>query len=65
MMFKSVNFNIFEENLQDIVYGKERVSRTEENNRAETKTARLVKKVREIIIRPLNETRFDRDRKTK
>jgi hypothetical protein len=65
MIFKTVKFNIFEENLQDIVYGKERASQAEKNNQAERRTERLVQKVDEIVVRPLNEKRFDSDRERK
>ena len=36
-MFKTVNFNIFEENLQDIVYGKKSVPHEKDAERAGAK----------------------------
>jgi hypothetical protein len=58
-MYKTVNFNIFEENLEEIVYGKNSASRNEKNNPAEKTTAKLVRKISEIIIKPLNEKKSE------
>jgi hypothetical protein len=66
MRFETVNFNIFEENLEDIVYGRERASlEMHKTNEPERKTERLVQKVDEIVIRPLNDRRFDGERERK
>ena len=62
MMYKSVNFNIFEENLQDIVYGENRASRTEKNNPAEKPREKTTQNLTEIIIKPITETRRERER---
>ena len=62
-MYKTVNFNIFEENLEEIVYGKNSASKTENDNPAEKPTARLVRKISEIIIKPLNDKKTDSQRK--
>jgi hypothetical protein len=61
-MFKSVNFNIFDENLQDIVYGEKTGSQKENAGRAERKTEKLVRAVSEIVIRPITERRLERER---
>ena len=58
-MYKTVNFNIFEENLEEIVYGKNSASKTENDNPAEKTTAKLVRKISEIIIKPLNEKKSE------
>lgn len=63
MMFKTVNFNIFEENLQDIVYGEDTASRAEKNRSAERNAENITRKSTEIIIKPLTDTRLEVERK--
>jgi len=64
MIFKTVDFNIFRENLQDIIYGENRASQTEKNNPAEKPHEKTTQKLTEIIIiQPITETRRDRERR--
>lgn len=51
MMFKTVNFNIFREQIQDVVFGKDSVFNPE--NRSAEKTVEF-KISKEIILKPLN-----------
>ena len=52
MMFKTVKFNIFQENLQDIIFGKD--SSFHPKNRAAEKNAEeSARKSTEIIIKPI------------
>ena len=55
MSYKTVNFNIFEENLQDIVYGERNAARNEDNNEAKTLREKTTQKLREILIKPITE----------
>lgn len=62
-MFKSVSFNIFDENLEDIVYRDDFDVRQEKNTQPDKVVERTIQKTTEIIIKPLNEQRFDCYRK--
>ena len=59
-MFKSVKFNIFEENLQNIVYGEKRAREKEKIYRTEKNGGKTIQKTGEIIIKPLNKENFQR-----
>ena len=59
-MFKSVSFNIFEENLQNIVYGEKSAREREKMYRAEKNVGKTIRKSTEIIIKPLNKERSQR-----
>lgn len=61
MRFKTVNFNIFEENLQNIVYGEKRACEIERAYRAEKRNEKTVQKTTEIIVKPLNKEDFQRN----
>jgi hypothetical protein len=54
MTYKTVNFNIFRENLQDIVFGKD--SEFHPKNQTAQKTAEF-KISKEITLKPLNTIR--------
>lgn len=51
MLLKTVNFNVFQQKLQDIVFGKD--SELHPKNRLEEKTVKF-RKSKEITIKPLN-----------
>ncbi len=55
MIYKTVKFNIFQENLQDIVFGKDSVFHPK--NRAAEKTVEF-KISEEIVLKPLNPKRL-------
>lgn len=61
MIFKTVDFNIFRENLQEIVYGEKRAADTKKGVGAEEpQREKVTQKLTEIIIiQPLNETRTE------
>jgi len=60
-MYKTVNFNIFEEHLEDVVYGENSAARRREYRSAGAETAETpARKSAEIIIQPLNHERYDR-----
>jgi hypothetical protein len=61
MMFKTVSFNIFEEDLQDIVYGSTPALKADDKIPA-NKTVEISRQSREIIIKPLNDGRLDREK---
>ena len=63
MSYKTVNFNIFEENLQDIVYGERNAARKENNNAAKTLREKATQKLREIIIKPITERGAEGERR--
>lgn len=64
-MYKTVDFNIFQEHLEEIVYGKEAASRRSEY-RTENKTVEFnVQTVGEIVVKPLNETTRNLQREEK
>jgi len=60
VMYKTVNFNIFEENLEDIVYRNDSSLRTDDKIPANKTVEIISKQSREIIIKPLNDQRPDR-----
>lgn len=62
-MFKSVSFNIFEENLEDIVYRDDHGVREERNDQPDKVVEKTIQKTTEIIIKPLNDPYFDCYRK--
>ena len=64
MMFKSVSFNIFEENLEDIVYRDNSSAQAEKNSSPEKNIEKITERKTEIIIKPLNFQKFDRETKT-
>jgi len=51
MLLKTVNFNVFQKELQDIVFGKD--SALHPKNRLEEETVKA-KKSKEITLKPLN-----------
>jgi hypothetical protein len=55
-MYKTVDFNIFEEHLEEIVYGKEADSRRSEYRTANRTVEFTVQTVGEIVVKPLTET---------
>ena len=61
-MYKTVSFNIFEENLEDIVYGKDSASEADDKIPANKTVENISKQSREIIIKPLNDERPDREK---
>jgi hypothetical protein len=61
-MYKTVSFNIFEENLEDIVYGDNSVMKADDKIPAEKTVEIISKQSREIIIKPLNDQRLDREK---
>lgn len=63
-MFKTVSFNIFEENLQDIVYGENFAGRAEKDAPAKRDRGMTIQKITEIVIKPLVEKSADRKRET-
>ena len=63
MIFKTVDFNIFRENLQEIVYGEKRASQTENHNPSPQQREKITQKLTEIIIiQPITETRAEREK---
>lgn len=64
MMFKSVSFNIFEENLEDIVYRDGASIQMEKSSSPEKNVEKMTERKTEIIIKPLNFQKFDRATKT-
>ena len=62
-MFKSVSFNIFDENLEDIVYRDDFDVREDKNKEPDKAVEKNIQKTTEIIIKPLNERHFDCYRK--
>ena len=64
MIFKTVDFNIFRENLQEIVYGEKRASQTENRNPSLQHREKTTQKLTEIIIiQPITETRAEREKR--
>ena len=61
-MYKTVNFNIFEENLEDIVYSNDSVIRADDKIPASKNVEIISKQSREIIIKPLNDEGPDREK---
>lgn len=61
MRFETVNFNIFEENLQKIVYGEKSACEREQKYKAEKKATITIHKTAEITIKPLNKDGFQRN----
>jgi|GEM_PF-6157318 len=61
-MYKTVSFNIFEENLEDIVYGKDSASEADDKITANKTVENISKQSREIIIKPLSDERPDREK---
>ena len=59
-MYKTVSFNIFEENLEDIVYRKDSAIRADDKIPANKTVEIISKQSREIIIKPLNDRSPDR-----
>lgn len=62
-MFKSVSFNIFEENLEGIVYREDFNVREEKHTQPDKAVEKNIQKTTEIIIKPLSERHFDCYRK--
>ncbi len=62
-MFKSVNFNIFDENLEDIVYRDDFDDREKRDIQPDKIVEKTIRKTTELIIKPLNERHFDRYQK--
>ena len=58
MMYKTVNFNIFEENLEEIVYRKESALPEKE----EKSTVKKTEIKTEIVIKPINHYCFNYER---
>jgi hypothetical protein len=63
-MYKTVSFNIFEENLEDIVYRNDSASPADDKIPAENTVEKITQQSREIIIKPLNDQRPDREKET-
>ena len=63
-MYKTVNFNIFDEKLEDIVYGRNSASEADDEIPASKTVEIISKQSREIIIKPLNEDRPDRTKES-
>jgi hypothetical protein len=64
MMFKTVDFNIFRENLQHIVYGEQRPAQAEKDNPSENRREKTTQKLTEtIVIKPITETGTERERR--
>ena len=59
-MYKTVNFNIFEENLEDIVYARDSVREADDKIPANKTVEIISRQSREIIIKPLNDLNPDR-----
>ena len=59
-MYKTVSFNIFEENLEDIVYGSDLVTAADDKVPANKTVEITSRQSREIIIKPLNDQSPDR-----
>lgn len=64
-MYKTVSFNIFEEHLEEIVYGKESVARRREYLSEDESGENLTRKPTEIIIKPLNADWREREEQNK
>ena len=62
-MYKTVSFNIFEEQLEDIVYGNTSPLKADDKIPANKTVEIISKQSREIIIKPLNDERPDRSLK--
>jgi len=63
-MFKTVSFNIFEEQLQEIVYGKNSNVRDSEASPANSKPRLTVQITSQVIVQPLNSQNFTAQLKT-
>ena len=63
-MYKTVSFNIFEENLEDIVYGNDSARHADDKIPANKTVETTSKQSREITIKPLNAERPDRAQKS-
>ena len=61
-MYKTVNFNIFEENLEDIVYRNDSKFEADDKIPANKTVEVTSKQSREIIIKPLNDEHPDREK---
>lgn len=61
MRFETVNFNIFEENLQEIVYGEKSACEKERKYKAEKQGGITIQKTAEIVIKPLNKEGYERN----
>ena len=59
-MYKTVSFNIFEENLEDIVYDSDLVSEADDKIPANKTVENISRQSVEIIIKPLNDQSPDR-----
>ena len=59
-MYKTVNFNIFEEKLEDIVYGSDLVIQADDKVPAIKTVEVKSRQSREITIKPLNDQNPDR-----
>lgn len=65
-MYKSVSFNIFEENLEDIVYRDNSVFQKPNDDPAgEKKAEKITGKSTELIIKPLVDLRPERESERK
>ena len=62
MRFETVNFNIFEENLQELVYKEKSAPQSENREAAEKRVKKVVRKLKEIIIKPLTKKASDREK---
>ena len=60
-MYKTVSFNIFEENLEDIVYRNDLAIQADDKIPAENTVEKVTQQSREIIIKPLNDQSPDRE----
>ncbi len=60
-MYKSVSFNIFEENLEDIVYREDSGFQKQKDELPEKYEEKITRKSTEIIIKPLVDLRPERD----
>ncbi len=59
-MYKTVKFNIFRENLQDIVFEKNSVFHPKNNNSVKDDFGDSNRKSTEIILKPITAQNFDR-----
>jgi hypothetical protein len=59
-MYKTVSFNIFEENLEDIVYASDLAKAVDDKIPAYKTVEIISRQSREIIIKPLNDQSPDR-----
>lgn len=57
-MYKTVSFNIFEENLQEIVYGKTSSVREQKSSSENSKPRLTVQITSQMIVPPLNSPNF-------